>query len=219
MWIFYIQHSDLGASSSFPNNPWSLDLISSDGAVFAVESDGLATNEYIKSGYYVYGVLGVGSNQFELDNGWYPELNEDNIVHISEEEYRLKWLMKTKVYQWDIIYQEYYRWWFFWYKWEKIKVYAQVMKPVPDIPDRYYEDSLIPNEWHGKHIIVNMACPYWERYDQMDPIFEAYFGFKIFAVATSPELLIQFQAAQEWKIITLEEAKEITKDWHFGGVR
>lgn len=37
--------------------------------------------------------------------------------------------------------------------------------------------------------------------------------------AHSPEELLILQAQQEWKTLTLEQAKEIVKDWHFGGVR
>ena len=37
--------------------------------------------------------------------------------------------------------------------------------------------------------------------------------------ADTPEQLLVLQAQQEWKSLTLEQAKEIAKDWHFGGVR
>jgi hypothetical protein len=86
--------------------------------------------------------------------------------------------------------------------------------------DKYTEESKIPDKWNEKNIIVNMACTYGERYDRHDPLFDAYFnGVNILDVADTPEEILILQAANEGKKMTLDEAREIAKDWHFGGVR
>jgi hypothetical protein len=40
-----------------------------------------------------------------------------------------------------------------------------------------------------------------------------------YKICDTPEELLILQAQQEWKTMTLEQAREIAKDWHFGGVR
>ncbi len=134
-------------------------------------------------------------------------LSWEHIYHLTEE-YSYHTRNISKVYMENNIFFVYYR---------KKKIYLNIGTWGKVDLVKYFKEKCI--SWWEVKLIDYVFNSERSPNSDLDTELDLWFQDNILFIWESLEELLILQAQQEWKTLTLEQAKEIAKDWHFGGVR